>query len=160
MTGKLGVPGRHGFRNPRPLKPLAEQRCPPGQPAKHVVLRAHADVGVIRQARTAVHATLRAWGLDDYLIDAVTITSELVTNAVVHARTPIELRLYRSSGRLGIEVADGDPHPPQLHTPQITEFRRRGIMIVDTLAASWGTHPSADGKTVWAEIDTERATIH
>lgn len=112
----------------------------------------------VTQARGVVHETVCAWGLPDCLQPAVAVTAELVANAVAHAATPLELRLYHHDGLLRVEVADRDPYPPRLTPPTLDEPRHRGLVIVDAFAVDWGTRTGTAGKTVWAELDADPAT--
>jgi anti-sigma regulatory factor (Ser/Thr protein kinase) len=103
-------------------------------------------------ARAAVRRLLRAWGVDEESIaDAVLLTSEVVTNAVVHAGSTIDTVVRLSAGHLRVEVSDGDPHPPVRCHPARTDENYRGIALVEAYAHDWGTDPapSGTGKTVW-----------
>lgn len=118
-------------------------------------MRALPTTDALPGAKSVVCETVRAWGLSDRLLqDAITVTGELIANAVTHACTPLELRLDCSPGRLRIEVADRDPRDPLLHTPGVGEAGHRGLVIVDALCARWGTRPERGGKSVWGELDT------
>jgi hypothetical protein len=89
----------------------------------------------------------------DHLIEAQLVVSELVANAVEHGADPIELRLLGSSWRLRVEVADGSMEPPiPLNTPGAVRLTGRGLVIVDAIAAAWGSRSSDHGKVVWAEL--------
>jgi hypothetical protein len=65
-----------------------------------------------RQAREFVVSAARAWGCDDQLDTVQLLTSELVTNGVLHARTPLGVSLSLSDSSLTVEVHDHDPRPP------------------------------------------------
>jgi anti-sigma regulatory factor (Ser/Thr protein kinase) len=88
--------------------------------------------------------------------EATLIVSELVTNAV-QARTH-ELRLQltlepRDPAVLTIAVEDDAPGTPELSTGPLTRPRGRGLLLVDALAARWGTRWAPPGfKSVWAEL--------
>ena len=114
----------------------------------------------VRRARAFVDVTLTAWGLDQLREVAVLMTSELVTNAVVHARTPVRLAVYLDSA-LTVEVADGSPEQPVPHQVVPDEDRGRGLALVAKLADSWGSRPEGSGKVVWFRLmldpETERA---
>jgi anti-sigma regulatory factor (Ser/Thr protein kinase) len=85
--------------------------------------------------------------------DVVLCVSELVTNAVLHARTAGVLRLFVGADGVRIEVDDESPAPPRLSTEHRVAGGR-GLHIVDQLAASWGHASRPGGKTVWAEVRT------
>jgi anti-sigma regulatory factor (Ser/Thr protein kinase) len=85
---------------------------------------------------------------------AAVIVSELVTNAVVHARTPLELTIRLSGADLFLSVRDGDPR--LLANPGGGVDERsgygRGLLIVDTMSDGWGCAPTGEGKVVWARL--------
>jgi two-component sensor histidine kinase len=81
------------------------------------------------------------------------VVSELVSNAVRHAETPLTLRL-RIGPTIRVEVADGSAAPPVLRQPTTFELGGRGLVVVDAYADRWGHEPiHGDGKLVWAELD-------
>jgi serine phosphatase RsbU (regulator of sigma subunit)/anti-sigma regulatory factor (Ser/Thr protein kinase) len=119
-------------------------------------------------ARALVRAALAQWAerhlpgtehLTDRLTDdAVVAVSELVTNAVVHAGTEVDLfcRLEARTGALVIEV--GDHHPSraprgaEAEAPYETPEYGRGLRLVAALAESWGITYRTGSKTVWARL--------
>ncbi|NUK37070.1 SpoIIE family protein phosphatase [Streptomyces lunaelactis] len=104
------------------------------------------------RARRLVRGQLRAWGLAEVTETAELLVSELVTNAVRHARgRRAELRLVRA-GSLLCEVADEDHTLPTLLDARPDGERGRGLRVVSSLAREWGTSRTSDGKTVWFEL--------
>lgn len=106
------------------------------------------------RARAFVRACLQQWHHDELAEIAQLLTSELVTNAVLHARTTIELRVARTPDGVRVEVHDGNPEQPE-RSPRYPDTNTgRGIMLLDALAASWGVDTAAtpNGKTVWFEV--------
>lgn len=109
----------------------------------------------VAEARRLVAGYLRESGEPDGEV-AVLLVSELVTNAILHGRAPLELRAQSAPGSgLRVEVADHDPsRPPLLNTAEnLTEPGGRGLQLVDSLADRWGWSESGDGKVVWFELD-------
>ena len=106
----------------------------------------------VRSARQFVHVTLAAWGLDECATEVILVASELVTNAVLHARTAITIRMKREKRRIRLEVSDGSPTLPRLCDYTDLAATGRGLHLVDTVATAWGAEPTADGKTVWCEL--------
>jgi serine/threonine-protein kinase RsbW len=108
-------------------------------------------------ARQATHEALPSWQLAPLEETALLLVSELVTNAVRHARNGgrmIALRLETTPGGLRIEVHDGDPRRPQPGIPDDLDESGFGFVLVAALASKWGVTASAGGKAVWAELDT------
>jgi nitrogen-specific signal transduction histidine kinase len=85
---------------------------------------------------------------------ATLVASELVGNAVLHAKTSIELRIQPTGGLLRIEVRDTSPRLPLRRMFSAEATTGRGLSLVDRLSEHWGVIPASDGrgKTVWAVI--------
>ena len=81
------------------------------------------------------------------------LTSELVTNAVVHTTTPFVLDVTLEAGVVRVAVEDGGPGEPRAMGPGAASEHGRGLQLVDDLASRWGTEPLAQGKHVWFELD-------
>ncbi len=111
-----------------------------------------ADPSSPASARDFVRATLVEWGCGDLVDSAVLIASELVTNAVVHARSGPKLTLRLTAGVVRIEVADDTVEQPIHRVPDPQRPGGRGLPIVDAVSASWGIDPTHDGKLVWANL--------
>jgi anti-sigma regulatory factor (Ser/Thr protein kinase) len=106
-------------------------------------------------ARQATRVTLAAWRLAHVEETAVLLVSELVTNAVRHARgtdvITVDLRAART--RLRIEIQDTDQRWPQPRIPDGFDESGFGFVLVDALAEAWGVLETEAGKAVWAELD-------
>lgn len=90
--------------------------------------------------------------------DACGAVTELVTNAVLHGREPLELVLDLSAERLRVEVRDTNPVSPTFTMLDPTAVTGRGLLLVSALCDHWGIEPEADGKSVWFElVSTEPA---
>ncbi|SDC87124.1 SpoIIE family protein phosphatase [Nocardioides lianchengensis] len=113
-----------------------------------------AEVGTApRDARRAVADQLGRWGVRAEAVDdLVLITSELVTNALVHARPPIDLRLRRTGHQVVLEVRDRAQLRPRRRRPEESDENGRGLNIVEVLSESWGTRTNESGKTVWCSV--------
>lgn len=105
----------------------------------------------VGRARRWLSAQLEEWGLEDLDYDLNVVMSELVTNSVLHARTPITLRVIRGAS-VRLEIEDTSPVMPSLRTHGATNTTGRGLHLVSALAASWGCSPLPGGKVVWAEF--------
>ena len=115
-------------------------------------------------ARRFVRDTLQAWfisgaatvghGLVD---DAVLLTSELVTNAVVHAGTPVEVTCKLTGGGVEVVVSDGHParlvpEPPENEHIPAERTSGRGLLLPAALASAWGVTYGQAAKAVWFRI--------
>ncbi|MFI1962524.1 SpoIIE family protein phosphatase [Streptomyces pathocidini] len=113
----------------------------------------------VASARAFVRDTLQGWGLADIIDDAVVLTSELVTNAVVHAGTAAEVLCLRSDRGVRVEVADRYPErelPLQStgrHTPHPDREGGRGLLLCGALASRWGVEYTSTHKQVWFQLD-------
>jgi PAS domain S-box-containing protein len=159
--------------DPRPTGGLPQQRREPvGPAAQHVENRSRSSVITARaaasfepvgrsvaSARSFVRDTLQGWGFADIVDDAVVLTSELVTNAVVHAGTSADVLCLRSDDGARIEVAD---HYPEREIPlQGTAINMgspdreggRGLQLCAALAGRWGVEYTPTHKTVWFQLD-------
>ncbi|MEU6667971.1 SpoIIE family protein phosphatase [Streptomyces sp. NPDC046727] len=109
------------------------------------------------QARSLTSGCLAQWRLEDLAFSAELIVSELVTNAIRHARDPVSLRLIRTENRLICAVSDGSSTSPHLRRAKLGEEGGRGLFLVAQFAMRWGTRHFADGKTIWAELPAPAA---
>lgn len=88
------------------------------------------------------------------------VASELVTNAVVHAGTPIELTLRLVSPLLHIAVRDsGDGQARIAGLVDETAESGRGLLLVDALSSSWGNLVPQIGKVVWAAVRVRSISV-
>jgi hypothetical protein len=134
------------------------------------------------RARDFVGNTLGTWELAELMPDAKLAVTELVTNAILHARTPIVVTVAVAAGMAEIAVTDYDPRAPRVlphradlladldalgatatddddprsnalhYGPSGSVAAGRGLIILDAIAASWGVTAHADGKDVWARL--------
>lgn len=113
-----------------------------------------AAVDAPARARAFLRESLTAWGLteEDFLSLLIGM-DELVTNAVVHARTAIDLVLTLHEDAVAAAVADlSDVRPRRREAGQWAE-NGRGLAMVDQLALRWGVSPRhGQGKTVWMVV--------
>jgi len=84
--------------------------------------------------------------------DATLATSELVTNAMLYGRPPVDLRLRLEGADVMIEVRDDATYQPRKLRPGDEDEHGRGLQIVAALAARWGTRPTENGKAVWCVL--------
>ncbi|MFH8616967.1 SpoIIE family protein phosphatase [Streptomyces sp. NPDC017979] len=112
----------------------------------------------VATARAFVRDTLQGWGHSDIVDDAVVLTSELVTNAVIHAGTAADVLCLRTDDSVRIEVADRYPEreiPIQgshVLAPLDSE-NGRGLLLCSALASRWGVEYAPTSKQVWFQLD-------
>jgi anti-sigma regulatory factor (Ser/Thr protein kinase) len=106
----------------------------------------------VGRARRWISRQLEEWSLDDLDYDVSVVLSELVTNAVLHARTQIELRASKTGDVVRVEVFDQSDTMPAPRSHISSSTTGRGLHLVAALATSWGWEPQLRGKTVWAEF--------
>jgi anti-sigma regulatory factor (Ser/Thr protein kinase) len=108
-----------------------------------------------KQAARLVRATVEEWvpDVDPVVAEAAEqMTQALVTNAVVHALSPVRLVVALTGGVLEVGVSDTDATPPGGRVPAQREGSRgwgRGLSLVDSLSDEWGSTPLRVGKQVW-----------
>lgn len=84
----------------------------------------------------------------------VLLVSEVVTNAVLHARSNIVLHVVERDGLARVEVHDSSALLPRLQHFRLTSSTGRGLRLLDQLSRSWGvfSDPDGVGKVVWFEV--------
>ena len=100
------------------------------------------------EARHFVRARLAEWGASD-TAEAELLTTELATNALIHAATEFEVMVEIVDDTVTIELSDGGPGAPIPRDLTDTEQSGRGLHMVSTISASWGVRPGRQGKVVW-----------
>ena len=117
------------------------------------------EPAAVAAARRFVRATLNSWQLpcrDDLVCDAVLLTSELVTNAVVHAGTAVQVTCRLRAA--DVEVSVLDRHPARL-IPDPPDGSAgsdrpsgRGLLLPGALSSSWGITYAPTAKVVWFRL--------
>lgn len=107
-----------------------------------------------RKARQRVSTALAARQLQAAASTVALVVSELATNAVLHARTPFEVRVDVRGDVVRVEVHDQAGQPPIRRYFSAEATSGRGLRLVEELCTAWGVAADADGggKTVWAEV--------
>ena len=84
--------------------------------------------------------------------DVALVVSELVTNAVLHARGPIEFEVTVEDDVIELRVADQTTELPKITFANGDQVGGAGLRIVDRLARYWGVEQRAGGKVVWCQL--------
>lgn len=144
----------------------APERPPDPDFLEQVELELDADATAPRRARAAVRESLGPILSDSALASAVLMTSELVTNGVVHppGASTLGLRLTRFADAVQVEVDDAglgfDPSAASSLSQQAPSLQKggRGLFVVDLCADRWGTRQSETDRgtrfSVWFELET------
>ncbi len=114
-------------------------------------------------ARQFVRDVLRSWqlsgaypGQDEIIDDAVLLTSELVTNAVLHARTTVQVACRCVGGAVEVAVVDYSPAPLAPSRPAEAAAAERtggrGLALPPVLASAWGVTYTPTRKAVWFRL--------
>jgi PAS domain S-box-containing protein len=112
----------------------------------------------VGEARRLVTVRLQALEVSDTLVDtARLLVSELVTNAVLHARTEIGLRVEVRSAVLRVEVSDRSVRVPSPRHYAPTAATGRGMALVEALAHQFGMQLTDTGKIVWFALALNRS---
>lgn len=109
-----------------------------------------------RAAREFVWATIEDFGDEETRHSVALLTSELVTNAVLHAGTEFDVTVVRDDRHVRVGVKDGDRRLPQPATTSHDASTGRGLRLVDAMASAWGVEDRPDGKFVWFEVVPEQ----
>ncbi|MFF1451424.1 ATP-binding protein [Streptomyces sp. NPDC058274] len=112
------------------------------------------DLRAVPDARRALRELLRHWGRPGRSEVAELLTSELVTNALIHTDHDAVLTATVSPHGLHVEVRDFVGHRPRLRAPRADDGTHgRGLVLVQSLADTWGVRAHGVGKAVWFELD-------
>jgi anti-sigma regulatory factor (Ser/Thr protein kinase) len=112
------------------------------------------DLREVPEARRALRELLRHWGRPGSSEIAELLTSELVTNALVHTDRDAVLTATVSPRGLRVEVRDFVGRRPRMRAPNVGDGTHgRGLVLVESLADAWGVRAHGVGKAVWFELN-------
>ncbi|WP_438485229.1 ATP-binding protein [Streptomyces sp. S186] len=115
-----------------------------------------ADLKAVGELRGELRELLGRWAPPDGGAPAdpevaALLTSELVTNALLHTDGGAVVTA-RVTDRLRVEVRDFAERRPEPRAPSVDGTSGRGLMLVRALADAWGIRPEGVGKCVWFEL--------
>lgn len=117
-----------------------------------------ADLRAVPESRRAVRALLTDWASPERSAVAELLTSELVTNALVHTDHEAVLTATLGSRGLRVEVRDFASRMPRPRVPHSDGGTHgRGLVLVSSLADEWGVRRHGVGKSVWFELGADAA---
>lgn len=108
------------------------------------------------EARRHVRATLADWQLQSLSDTAQLLTSEVVTNSLLHARSAIRLTIEQTRSGVRVAVTDGSAVVPAMRPRSTSATTGRGLLLLTRLADEWDTDVAEGGKTVWFTLRTDR----
>jgi anti-sigma regulatory factor (Ser/Thr protein kinase) len=105
-------------------------------------------------ARRFVRDVLMSRQIDDGVVNTVELlTSEVVTNAIVHGRSGPQLVVEIGDDVVRVAVRDLSPQEPVRRLGRLDDISGRGVIIVEKLASAWGVElVRGGGKQVWFEV--------
>ncbi|MEV0808010.1 SpoIIE family protein phosphatase [Micromonospora sp. NPDC050200] len=124
------------------------------QPSRSASMEMPAEPTAPSRVRHWMTAQLTEWRVPDAVIGAAVLcTSELTTNALLHAGTAARVEIDLSPERLLVSVADSGTRGTVTRAQTDTlSSRGRGLGLIEQLSDAWGTDPTVRGSTVWFEI--------
>lgn len=125
--------------------------------AMDTIMRLPTEAKSVAVARQLVRDVFLKWGIDEQAEIVLLLTSEVVTNAVVHGGphrpgAEIQVRVEHLEGRTRVEVSDASRTAPIVGAASLQVESGRGLVLVDTLASTWGVTLTDSGKVVWFEV--------
>ncbi|BCJ57379.1 magnesium or manganese-dependent protein phosphatase [Micromonospora endophytica] len=124
------------------------------RPSRSARMEVPAEPTAPSRVRHWMTAQLTRWGVAESVIGAAVLcTSELTTNALLHAGTAARVEIDLSPERLLVSVADSGSRGTVTRARTDTlSSRGRGLGLIEELSDAWGTDPTVRGSTVWFEI--------
>ena len=115
------------------------------------------DKAAVGEARRFVSEVLEDRHPDALVETAVLLTSEVVSNAVLHGRSAPTVVISLDDDRVRVAVDDASPALPVRKHYGLEATTGRGLMLLETLADGWGAERVGDGKRVWFDLDPTTA---
>ena len=106
-----------------------------------------------RDARRFAAKVLASWGCEGVEDAVLLLVSELVTNAVIHAHSDVEVVLRLRPERVRVEIVDAAAEYVQRRDAASEDQSGRGMALTEALASAWGVDTLVAGKSVWFEVD-------
>jgi sigma-B regulation protein RsbU (phosphoserine phosphatase) len=132
----------------------------PPEPPREARIRLAPEPQSVSVLRRLVGRLLASWRLDPLVGgDIDLLASELATNAILHAATPLTVIVRYLGPVIRVEVGDGSSEAPRRRPAGDDDLDGRGLLIVQGLARAWGVLPTRTGKRVWFEVDTAGASL-
>jgi PAS domain S-box-containing protein len=114
----------------------------------------------VGEGRRFIRDVLRENRRDHLCEAAELVISEVVTNALVHAGTEVQVAAQVGRDRVRVEVSDGSPHLPAPKRYADLASTGRGLQVLEQMVDRWGVEPHDEGKTVWFELGSGSDPAH
>ncbi|MFI0718425.1 ATP-binding protein [Streptomyces sp. NPDC021224] len=114
-----------------------------------------AEEGCVPQARHKISALVRDWNVplfDEQVAEVELLSSEVITNALRYSEAACAVAVRWTGTRVRVEVTDASPVRPKPRHGSVDAEGGRGLLLVDALAADWGSTDDPAGKVVWFEV--------
>lgn len=131
----------------------AEAERAEAAPAQRAQVTVTGEPGSVANVRRFLTGVLDEWGLQSLVDTGALLVSEVVTNALLHARSAADVHISRTAKGIEVEVRDLDARVPAVRVADGDEESGRGLYLLDALASAWGAEPSPSGKRVWFRLD-------
>ena len=110
-----------------------------------------------RLAREFVHSCVEDLDSSDAAETIALLTTEIVTNAVLHARTEMQVQVERGADWVWVGVRDGSRTSPTQRRYSRDAATGRGLVLLELMAREWGVDVDSSGKTVWFKVSLTEA---
>jgi hypothetical protein len=124
----------------------------PEEAAADATRRFPPNVHAPRLARAFVKDTLLEWHRRDDVDGCLMVVTELVTNAILHARSDCTVSLRRRPDGVRIVVGDANTETPVRRWPSPSVPGGRGLQLIESISHRWGHRTTDGGKLVWADV--------
>lgn len=133
-----------------PMEELwSERPSPPREARLRVAPHRHS----VPEARKLLRRLMASWRMQELLDgDLELLATETVTNAVVHARTDIDVTVTYTGDAVRFDVFDRDSDLPAPKRPDLSAEGGRGLWMVATLSSTYGIESAVGGKRVWFTV--------
>jgi Histidine kinase-like ATPase domain len=143
VTERCGLPGYGSLDEARQVWDEAE-------PDERHLLSLRPVPQAPADAREFVAKVCQGWGIRRPVRLAQILISELVSNAVVHARTGLDVTVRRFGEGIELSVRDDGLAKLPAHLPP--DPRGFGLQLVEAMSDAWGSAPTGSGKVVWTRL--------
>ncbi|MFC7794107.1 ATP-binding protein [Streptomyces cinereoruber] len=125
-----------------------------------MIFTVEATEAAVHSARHRVSAAIRWWGVpvgEELCFNLELVTSELLTNGLLHARGPMTVEVALVYDLIIVSVLDRSPKLPQPRLAQADDECGRGLALIEELCLVQGSETASDGKRCWAVLPAKVA---